>query len=113
ELDQRSPYPSILEFMALKTPWIASQGASVYDLQSYGWIVENTAESWLKAVIEMVDHYQDYQAEAAAAPYLFAISKSLEENIQTVVDTYVRLSGHYSTQPLNPLSIGGRQLLVI
>ena len=34
-------------------------------------------------------------------PYLYAISKSLEENIQTVVDTFVRLAGSYSTRPLN------------
>ena len=53
--------------MALKIPWIASQGPSVYDLQSFGWIVENTAEGWLKAIIEMADHYPDFHAEATVA----------------------------------------------
>ncbi len=101
EKEQRCACSQLLEFMALKIPWVASQGAAVYDLQTYGWIVENTAEAWLKAMIEMVDHLDDYRAEAAIAPYLFAISKNLEENIQTLVDTYIRLGSLYSTRPLD------------
>ncbi|NMB59235.1 MAG: hypothetical protein GYA12_08710 [Chloroflexi bacterium] len=101
DMEQRSGCCSILEFMALKIPWIASQGPAVYDYQSYGWIVENTPESWLKAAVETVDYLNDYRAEAAVAPYLYAISKSLEENVQTIVDTYVRLGSLYSTRPLN------------
>jgi hypothetical protein len=101
EAGQRASCAPMLEYMALQIPWIASQGPAVYDLHSFGWIVEDTAEGWLKAIIEMVDHYPDFRAEAAVAPYLYAISKSLEENIQTVVDTYVRLTGSYSTRPLN------------
>jgi hypothetical protein len=101
DLEQRSGCSSILEFMALKIPWIASQGPAVYDFQSYGWIVENTPESWLKAAVETVDYLDDYRAEARVAPYLYAISKSLEENVQTIVDTYVRLGSLYSTRPLN------------
>ncbi|NMB53331.1 MAG: glycosyltransferase family 4 protein [Leptolinea sp.] len=100
DLEQRSGCSPILEFMALKIPWIASQGAAVYDLQSYGWIVENTAEAWLKAAIEMIDYLNDYRSEAAITPYLYALSKSLEENVQSVVDTFVRLGSLYSTRPL-------------
>jgi glycosyltransferase involved in cell wall biosynthesis len=100
ELEQRGGCSSILEFMALKIPWIASQGPAVYDFQSYGWIVENTPESWLKAAVETVDYLEDYRAEARVAPYLYAISKSLEENVQSIVDTYVRLGSLYSTRPL-------------
>lgn len=100
ELEQRHACSPILDLMALKIPWIASQGAAVYDLQGYGWIVENTPEAWLKASIEMIDYLDDYRAEAAVGPYLYALSKSLEENIQFVVDTYVRLGSLYSTRPL-------------
>jgi hypothetical protein len=102
EMEQRGDCSSMLEFMALKIPWIASQGPAVYDFQSYGWIVENTPESWLKAAVETVDYLDDYRAEARVAPYLYAISKSLEENVQTIVDTYVRLGSLYSTRPLTP-----------
>lgn len=113
DLEQRNSCSAILEYMALKIPWIASQGAAVYDLQSYGWIVENTAEGWLKAVVETVDYLADYQAEASGAPYLYALSRSLEENIQTIVDTYVRLGRLYSTRPLGapPLNNSSRLLL--
>jgi hypothetical protein len=113
DLEQRNPYSPILEFMALKIPWIASQGPAVYDLQTYGWIVENSSEGWLKAAVEMVDYLEDYRSEAAIAPYLFAISKSLEENIQSVVDTYVRLGSLYSTRPLSqpPIRSNGRILV--
>jgi hypothetical protein len=104
ELEQRNTCGSILEYMALKIPWIASQGPAVYDFQSYGWIVENTAEGWLKAAVETVDYLDDYRAEASVAPYLYAISKSLEENTQTIVDTYVRLGSLYSTRPLSSQS---------
>lgn len=113
EPGQRAACSPILEYMALQIPWIASQGPAVYNLQSYGWIVENTPEGWLKASIEMADHYLDFRAEAAVAPYLYAISKSLEENIQTVVDTYVRLTGTYSTRPLNLVSFGTRDNMLI
>ncbi len=113
DLEQRSTSSPILEFMALKIPWIASQGAAVYDLQSYGWIAENTAESWLKAAVEMVDYLEDFRKEAAVAPYLFAISKSLEENIQTIVDTYVRLGNLYSTRPLSPQSVASNGRLLV
>jgi glycosyltransferase involved in cell wall biosynthesis len=113
ESGQREDCSSILEYMALQIPWIASQGPAIYDYHGFGWIVENTAESWLKAIIEVVDHYPDFRAEAAVGPYLFAISKSLEENIQTVVDTYVHLTGSYSTRPLNPVSKGlGGKIMV-
>jgi hypothetical protein len=113
ELEQRNGCSSILEFMALKIPWIASQGPAVYDYQSYGWIVENTPESWLKAAVETVDYLDDYRAEARVAPYLFALSKSLEENVQTIVDTYVRLGSLYSTRPINqtPQKPSGRLML--
>jgi hypothetical protein len=113
ELEQRSGCSSLLEYMALKIPWIASQGPAVYDFQSYGWIVENTPESWLKAAVETVDYLDDYRAEARVAPYLYAISKSLEENVQTIVDTYVRLGSLYSTRPLNqtPQKPSGRLML--
>ncbi len=102
DMEQRCSCSPLLEFMALKIPWIASQGSAVYDLQTYGWIVDNTAEAWLKATIEMIDHLEDYKAEAAVAPYLYAISKSLEENVQTLVDTYIRLGSLYSTRPFTP-----------
>lgn len=113
DLEQRGGCSSILEFMALKIPWIASQGPAVYDFQSYGWIVENTPESWLKAAVETVDYLDDYRAEARVAPYLYAISKSLEENVQTIVDTYVRLGSLYSTRPLTqtPQKSSGRLIM--
>jgi hypothetical protein len=113
EAGQRNGCSPILEYMALQIPWIASQGPAVYDYHGYGWIVENNPENWLKAIIEVVDHYSDFRAEASVGPYLYAISKSLEENIQNLVDTYVHLTGSYSTRPLNPVSIpSGSKLLV-
>ena len=113
EAGQRAAQSPILEYMALQIPWIASQGPAVYDLHSYGWIAENTPEGWLKAIIEMADHFSDFRAESAVGPYLFAIGKSLDENIQTLVDTYVRLAGSHSTRPIQPVSIEtGSDLLV-
>jgi len=110
---QRATHSPILEFMALQIPWIASQGPTVYDLHSFGWIAENTPEGWLKAIIEMADHIPDFRAESAVGPYLFAMGKSLEENIQNVVDTYVRLAGSHSTRPIHPVSVEtGGSLLV-
>jgi hypothetical protein len=100
EAGKRASNLQLLEFMALKIPWIASQNASVYDLQNFGWIAENSAEHWLKAIIEISDHLSEFRAEAETSPYLFAISKSLEENIQMVADTYVRLATTPITRPL-------------
>ncbi len=113
ELEHRCACSPLLEFMALKIPWIASQGPAVYDLQSYGWIVENTAESWLKAAVETIDYLKDYRAEASVGPYLYAISKSLEENVQSIVDTYVRLGSLYSTRPLSTTSSRQKSQLLV
>jgi len=91
--DQRSGWPALLEWMALKIPWAASRGPACLELNHYGWLVENTAGAWLRILQDMVDHLADYRAEAARAAYMFGISQGIEENVSQVLETYARLAG--------------------
>lgn len=86
--DQRRGWERVLEYMAMKIPWIASEGPVYRSLSPYGWIVHNTVESWEKIILEMVDHLEDYRAEAAGEPYLFALSQDIDENINKILMAY-------------------------
>jgi glycosyltransferase involved in cell wall biosynthesis len=90
-LDQRRGWASVLEYLIMKIPWVASQGPAYYELRPYGWLVENTAGTWQRILLDMIDHLDDYKFEAAQAPYLFGLSQSLEENVYQLVDTYAQI----------------------
>ena len=93
-IDMRSSRRPLLEYMVTKTPWVASRCPSYYEFRTYGVQVENTAEDWYRALIDVVDHLDDYRIEAALEPYLYAIGQSLEENTNLIIDTYARIAGY-------------------
>jgi hypothetical protein len=77
-----------MEFMVMKTPWIASSGPVFQDLRSYGWLVSNSASMWHRIITDMVTNLESYKKDAEGEPYLFALSQSLEENLERVLGTF-------------------------
>jgi hypothetical protein len=88
DFDQRSGSARLLEYMVMKIPWIGSESSVYRKFSQYGWLVPNSAEAWEKVILEMVDHIQDYRVEAAAEPYLYALSNDIDENINTILMAY-------------------------
>jgi hypothetical protein len=74
--------------MVMKIPWIASEGPAYHSLRPYGWLVNNTASSWERILLDMVDHLEDHRQEMLTEPYLYAISQSVDENIEKVMSIY-------------------------
>ena len=64
------------------------------DLRSYGWLIHNTPSAWERMLLDMVDHLEDYRAEAGKEAYLYGLSQGIEENVQTILGTYKNILAH-------------------
>jgi hypothetical protein len=91
--DQRGGAGTVLEYLVMKIPWIASIGHVLHEQRLYGWQVENSPEAWQRILLEMVDHIEDYRLEASLTPYLYGLAQSIDENIFKTIETYARLAG--------------------
>jgi hypothetical protein len=91
DFDQRMGSEKVLEYMAMKIPWVGSQSTAYHELRNCGWMVENSVGAWQRVLLDMVDHYQDYKLEASQVPYLFSLGQSIDENIQHVVGIYAKI----------------------
>jgi hypothetical protein len=89
--DERRSWIKVLEYLVLKIPWIASDGPAYADLRPYGWLVKNTPANWERLLLDMVDHLDDYRAQAAREPYLFGISQAIDANIDKVAAQYASI----------------------
>lgn len=83
--DERHSWLPVLEYMAMRIPWLASEGPAYYPLRPYGWLVQNNPGAWERILLDMIDHVQEYRAEAAGEAYLFSLSQGVDENIEKVL----------------------------
>ena len=86
--DDRRSWIKVLEYMVMKIPWIATDSPAYSDLRPYGWLVKNTPGAWERVLFDMVNHLEDYKAEATEGPYLFGIAQNIDENIDEVISIY-------------------------
>jgi hypothetical protein len=86
--DQRRSWIKVLEYLVMKIPWVASEGPAYHALRSYGWLVPNSATSWERILIDIVDHLDEYKQEAGRDPFLFGISQSVDDNVEKIIMTY-------------------------
>ncbi|KPL84145.1 hypothetical protein SE15_02955 [Thermanaerothrix daxensis] len=94
--DQRRSWIKVLEYMIMKVPWVASQGAPYEDLKDFGTLVRNDPYAWENALLELIDHLGDYKEHAEREPYLFALSQGIQENVNTILNTYAHIrSTHF------------------
>jgi hypothetical protein len=83
--DQRQSWIKVMEFMAMKIPWIATDGPAYHSLGSYGWLVQNKANAWERILLDMVDNLAGHKAEAASEPFIFSLSQSIDQNIDKIL----------------------------
>ncbi|HHH81889.1 MAG TPA: glycosyltransferase [Chloroflexi bacterium] len=98
--DQRRSWIKVLEYMVMKIPWVASNGAPYRELGRYGWLVDNDSNAWLRILLDMVDHLEAYKQEAAGAPYVFGISQSVDANVESILDVFEDIAEECGFGPL-------------
>jgi hypothetical protein len=86
--DELRGWKKILDYMAVKIPWAATDHPALRELRPYGWLVQNTATVWERVILDMVDHLNAYQEEASQEAFLYAISQGIEENVDKILSTY-------------------------
>jgi glycosyltransferase involved in cell wall biosynthesis len=88
EYDARRGWGRVVEYMIMKIPWVASNGAPYQELRDYGRLVRNSPETWTRTLLEMIDHIAIYKNEAQNDPFVFALSQGIEENIDKIIALY-------------------------
>jgi hypothetical protein len=86
--DQRQSLRTVLEYMVMKIPWVASQSSAYHEVDIYGETVENAKDNWYMKIEEMLKHQDVYKRNATQEPYLFGIGKSVDENIHHTIEQY-------------------------
>lgn len=89
--DDRRSWIKALEYMVMKIPWVASEGPPYHELRSYGWLVPNSAQTWERVLLDIIDHIDEYRAEAGREAYLQGISQSIDGNIDKVLAVYAQI----------------------
>lgn len=89
--DRRRSWVKAIEYMALKTPWIASNFPPYKRLHEYGTIVKNSIESWENGLVRIIDNLQEYRDKAAADAYDFALTQTTDKNILNTIELYQKI----------------------
>lgn len=91
EYDKRRSWIKILEYMAMKIPWIASDYPPYEDIRQFGKVVNNTAEEWERALLDVVDHYKEYKNSSKKIAYQFATQQNIDNNINRIIEIYATI----------------------
>jgi glycosyltransferase involved in cell wall biosynthesis len=93
EYDKRRSWVKVLEYMALKIPWIASDYPTYSALKEgdYGVLVKNDQWEWEKKLSHMVENYSTYKQKAEDEGYRFALKQSSDNNIRNTLAIYQKL----------------------
>ena len=100
DFDQRSTWLPVLEYSAARIPWVGSRSFAYQDLQSFGWLVENKKEVWKRILWDVIEHVEDYKVDVMRNAFLFGLSKSIDDNVSILLDTYSELSNNYHNSEL-------------
>jgi hypothetical protein len=84
DFDIRCGRQDVLELMAMKIPWIASEGLSCHELRRYGWLVQNKRGTWERILDDMIENLETYRNETSEA-YLYTLGQGIDENIEMMV----------------------------
>ena len=100
DFDQRSSWLPVLEYSAARIPWIGSRSFAYQDLQPFGWLVDNKLDVWKRILWDIVEHLEDYKVDTMRNAFLFGLSKSIDDNLILLLDTYSELSNNYLNSEL-------------
>ena len=96
--DERRSWIKVLEYMVMKIPWVASDGPPYQELRPFGWLVPNTPQAWERVLLDIVDHFDEYKREAAGEPYLYSLSKNVDENVDHILAVYSEIAARVQDQ---------------
>jgi len=91
EFDKRRSWIKALEYMIMKTPWIATNFETYHELGEYGVLVENGVDNWKKALVDMIENIEDARKLANGKAYEFALEQTYEKNIHKLLDVYQQI----------------------
>ena len=82
EYDKRRSWIKVLEYMALKVPWIATNYITYDEFHDYGVMTDNGYKNWELALEKMIEEYPKYKEIAETTGYVFAESQSSYINVE-------------------------------
>jgi glycosyltransferase involved in cell wall biosynthesis len=91
EYDKRRSWIKALEHLALKTPCIASDLPTYNELHDYIKITPNGSKWWETAIVDMIENYSIYKEKADTIGYDFAVSQSIDNNIEETIALYQKI----------------------
>lgn len=91
EYDKRRSWIKVLEYMALKIPWVASNFVTYRKFKGMGELVQNTPEEWEKALQKMIDNIRFYKHQALGKPFEFALTQTFDANIAETIKLYEKI----------------------
>jgi hypothetical protein len=53
-----------------------------------GTLVDDTKEAWLRGLLATIDSIDGYKKKAEKAPFLYAISRDINENVGKILKIY-------------------------
>lgn len=77
-------YRNILEFMALKIPWISNDIRGYQGINRYG-LMAQTYNDWEKSITDLIVHLDDYNQECEKEPFLYAMSQNIDDHIHEIL----------------------------
>jgi len=98
EYDKRRSWIKVLEYMIMKVPWIATNYPPYEDLIPYGKVVQNNPEQWEQALLEVIDHLEDYKHFARTSAYTFALNQNIDDNIESIISSYSKIIERSTTE---------------
>ncbi len=88
EYDLRFSRNRVLEYLATRIPWVASDHLPYRDLNSFGLLVENSKEAWYQGLMMTIDSLPALKKKAESNSYVYAVSQDINENIYKIMKVY-------------------------
>ncbi len=85
DFERRQSPLRLLEYMAMKIPWIASNDHCYQPMVSYGILVDNNPDAWADAILALASRIDTAQRRVSGAAYLHALSQDAAENLDKIV----------------------------
>lgn len=84
EYDKRRSWIKVMEYMALKIPWVASTYPTYDELHDYGTMTNNGYTNWERSLSSVIDNYSVHKEKAETLGYDFALEQSSDKNVEKV-----------------------------